>query len=107
MDFIRVLLVHHHLFEWGSVVQHRAEILVQPHNQILFARRFRNPRYSSSVCLTGSASMESTSCTFDAKYCDRMADTRLCSTPPLPCSAMCVPRRAVPITVCSCHLSPL
>src|SRR6266550_3409979 len=41
MDFMRVLLVHHHLFEWGSVVQHRAEILVQPHNQILFARRFR------------------------------------------------------------------
>src|SRR2546423_9200886 len=41
MDFIRVLLIHHHLLEWRSVAQHRAEILVQPHNQILFARRFR------------------------------------------------------------------
>src|SRR6267378_6438193 len=36
-----------------------------------------NPRYSASVWLTGSASMASTSCPFDDKYCDRMADTRL------------------------------
>jgi len=50
-----------------------------------------NPRYSANVWLTGSASMASTSCPFDNKYCERMADTRLFPTPPFPCRGWVFP----------------